>query len=267
LKEIIKFLSLQSAFQMFSKFPDFLLIVSSSGLCLFLIFAYGGRDDERAGGIEQTANTPPVVRINEPKEDSVHPLNSLVRYSISVSDKEDGESRYDEIPSEKIFMELEFIAGSPKKGSEKTKNRGQEPAGLRAIKSSDCFSCHQFKTRLIGPSFNEIATRYAGTSNARELLADRITGGSRAVWGEAIMPAHPDVSLETSREIAGWILSTGLNKNVNYIAGKEGTFRLDLPAGGRTGFFILKATYTDKGIEGQPHSNLPGEDVLTIRSK
>jgi cytochrome c len=200
----------------------------------------------------------------EPKANSVHPAHSLVRYSISVSDKEDGESRFDEIPADKILLEVEFIEGWPGTRKEK-KIMLEQPSGLRWIKKSDCFSCHQFRSRLIGPSFQEIATRYADEPNAKLLLASSITNGSKAVWGEAIMPAHPDISLEASREIAEWILKTGLSKDLNYLPGKEGSFRTDSPPERRKGFFRLKATYEDNGTEGNLNNSLSGYDVVMIQ--
>jgi cytochrome c len=118
---------------------------------------------------------------------------------------------------------------------------------------------------LIGPSFFEIASRYSKTTDANQILGSRITGGSQGVWGEAIMPAHPDISMEASREMIDWILKNGLNENLNYLPGKEGSFRADKPTGAPEGFFVLKAIYTDKGIPGKPTETITGEDIVTIR--
>ncbi|MEX2235600.1 MAG: c-type cytochrome [Cyclobacteriaceae bacterium] len=251
---------------MFLKFSGFVGVLISSAV-IFLCSLFESAETESKGHslmqFGRPENTPPVVRIIEPKNNTVHPINSLVRYSISVSDKEDGESRFDEIPSDKIFLEIKFISGTPMDTPNQTPR--EEAMGLRLIKNSDCFTCHQFKTRLIGPSLFEIANRYAKTADARQILSRRITDGSQAVWGEAIMPAHPDISMEASREIVDWILKNGLNENLNYLPGKEGTFRINGPARAREGFFELKAIYTDKGIPGKPTETLTGEDVVTIR--
>ena len=87
------------------------------------------------------------------------------------------------------------------------------------------------------------------------------------IWGEAVMPVHPDISPEESEKIMDCILNVGGNPNVNYKVGKEGSFRMELPPGVLDGFFVLKASYTDTGLKDQPKENLSGEDVIVIRYK
>lgn len=216
---------------------------------------------------QQSENSPPVVKITAPGNNSVHPGKSLITYSISVSDREDGESTFDEIADDKIFLEIEFVEGSPDtREGEKKENSTVEPAGLSHIKKSDCFTCHQFNTRSIGPAFTEMATRYADDKNAKTLLATRIREGSQHIWGKAIMPAHADVPEAEATHIAAWILSAGANTNLNYIKGRTGAFRTTVPIGAREGYFVLKATYADSGLPGQPGKSLTGQDVVIIRS-
>jgi cytochrome c len=221
----------------------------------------GGSPDE----VGQTKNNSPIVKIIEPKSNSVHPLNSLVRYSITVSDREDGESKYDEIPAARIFLEIEFVEGSPESWKGRATGFREEHPGLGHIKNSDCFTCHQFRSRLIGPSFREIATRYSKDSDAGRILASRITAGSKAIWGDAIMPAHPDISQEAAQEIIDWILENGASENLNYLSGKEGSFRLAVPAKAGAGFFVLTASYTDTGSPALPTEALTGKDVAIVR--
>ncbi len=78
-----------------------LLIGTFLSVVLVHLHFIEGRKSTAASG--QWQNNPPIVKITEPKSNSVFPLNSLVRYSISVSDREDGESRFDEIPPIKYF--------------------------------------------------------------------------------------------------------------------------------------------------------------------
>jgi len=106
-------------------------------------------------------NSPPVVEILAPKNNSVHPINTLIRYAVSVADKEDGESRFDEIPRDQIFLKIRFVEGYPGRPTGLEARNLPEAAGLSQLKKSDCFSCHHFRDKLIGPSFAEIASRYA----------------------------------------------------------------------------------------------------------
>ena len=46
---------------------------------------------------------------------------------------------------------------------------GADPAAL--AKAKQCFTCHDAKSELIGPSFSDIARRLKGVSNAKTTLA------------------------------------------------------------------------------------------------
>lgn len=215
----------------------------------------------------QITNSPPVVKLTEPVNNTTYDPDMMVRYAISVSDKEDGESRFDEIPSDKIFLEIRFFSSPPATRDDGKFRLSVDESGLKRLKKSDCFTCHQFKTQLIGPSFMAIAKRYANNTNAEAILAHSIQGGSQDGWGEAIMPAHPEITEHEAGEIAAWILKAGIDENLNYVVGKDGAFRLTLPSNVRTGFFLLKATYTDSGLPGQPDRSLAGYDAVLIRAQ
>lgn len=213
--------------------------------------------------IAQDRNTHPIVKIEEPENNAVYPANTLVRYNINVSDKEDGESRYDEIPSDKIFLEVRFVKNSIKSGH-RIRHAAVEPRGLTRMMRSDCFNCHEFKSRHIGPAFTDIAIRYE-TKGDTGILATHIMKGSKGIWGEETMPAHPDLDKKAAREIAEWILAAGRMKDVDYIKGKTGAFRTTLPADEPRGSFILKALYTDEGSPGVGDF-LTGYDSIIIHS-
>ncbi len=75
----------------------------------------------------------------------------------------------------------------------------------------DCRTCHGDRERVVGPAWSEIAARQAGakSSAAIETLAVRIREGSRGRWiGGAVMPAHPELSLDRTRDLAAVILET-----------------------------------------------------------
>ena len=189
----------------------------------------------------------------------------MIRYAITVSDIEDGESKFDEIPSDKILLEIKFVKEKSDTPAEKKKVVPEVPAGLRLIINSDCMSCHQFRDRLIGPSFGEIAARYVREPGAGDKLAASIRNGSTGVWGETLMPAHPDIDNDAGQKIAEWILKAAVDTKLNYIAGKEGTFRLEIPEGESEGFFMLRAIYTDKGLPENPADVRTGQHVVIIR--
>ncbi len=46
-----------------------------------------------------------------------------------------------------------------------------------------CLACHAPGRKVLGPSFKEIATKYANDKSAQERLARKIGRGSSGVWG------------------------------------------------------------------------------------
>jgi cytochrome c len=214
----------------------------------------------------QAKNNAPKVSFIEPLDNSVHSLNELLRYSVSVSDPEDGDTKYDEIPPAKVFLEVKFVDGSPPKDSKK-RLPAWEPLALSLMKNSDCFTCHGFKSKMIGPSFLEIAKRYTNSDSNRKALASRVSKGSTRIWSELVMPTHPDLSSGDAEKIVDWILTNGADSKLDYLTGKEGTIRLQVPDKAKPGYFVFTASYTDDGLGGTPGQRFTGRDVILVRYK
>ncbi len=70
-----------------------------------------------------------------------------------------------------------------------------------------CMGCHTVDKRVVGPSYREIAARYAGQEGATALLAEKIRQGGKGVWGPLVMPPNPRLSEEDARKLAEWIES------------------------------------------------------------
>lgn len=68
-----------------------------------------------------------------------------------------------------------------------------------------CLGCHGVDTKLVGPSYKEVAERYAGQMDAAA-LAERIRAGGSGHWGDMAMPPHPQVTPADAKKLAGWIL-------------------------------------------------------------
>ena len=75
------------------------------------------------------------------------------------------------------------------------------------VQRNNCIACHQTDKRKYGPSFVEIAARYAGDDKATAALAAKIKAGGTGVWGSDIMPPQPQVSDEHARTMAELILA------------------------------------------------------------
>ncbi|MEO7984127.1 MAG: c-type cytochrome [Bacteroidota bacterium] len=78
--------------------------------------------------------------------------------------------------------------------------------GLDLISRSDCFTCHKIDELVTGPSYRDVAKKYAGQDTAVSYLAGKIISGGNGVWGEVFMTPHSGVSTEDAEAMAKYIL-------------------------------------------------------------
>jgi len=78
--------------------------------------------------------------------------------------------------------------------------------GRLLLSASDCYSCHADHKTLTAPSYNDIAERYKNDTDAVNNLAAKVIKGSKGVWGETVMPAHPELLEEDSKKMIRYIL-------------------------------------------------------------
>ena len=71
----------------------------------------------------------------------------------------------------------------------------------------NCLACHQVDKKLVGPSYKEVAAKYAGQKDAAAKLAEKIQKGGTGVWGQIPMPANPQVNADEAKTLATWVLS------------------------------------------------------------
>src|SRR5690349_1411972 len=116
-------------------------------------------------------NHTPVVKIISPVNNNSFGAGAQVHYEINVSDKEDGESKYDEIDAKQVLLEVKYFNDALKISTSTNVN---DAPGLAAMKTSNCFNCHGFDNKVIGPSFNEINKKYKPTTTNISLLEKRI---------------------------------------------------------------------------------------------
>jgi cytochrome c len=74
-------------------------------------------------------------------------------------------------------------------------------------KSKNCMACHAVDKKLVGPSYKDVAKKYAGDAKAADMLAAKIIKGGSGVWGAIPMPANTQVSEADSKKLAAWVLS------------------------------------------------------------
>jgi cytochrome c len=214
--------------------------------------------------IIQQQNTAPVVKIINPKNKVVVNTAAPVNYSITVSDKEDGDSKYDEINVKEVLLAVKYVSDTTKLMALMNEPMQKDAAGLVAVRTSNCFNCHNFNNKLIGPSFNDIGKKYAVNAANTALLQKHILEGSTGVWGNVSMPSHPELNKEQAASMVDWILQIAADTNTDYYIGTTGSFQI--PAY-KKGAYVLTASYTDHGLENDSSQRLKGEDKIVIYCK
>jgi cytochrome c len=80
-------------------------------------------------------------------------------------------------------------------------------ANADLAQKKNCLACHQVDKKLVGPSYKEVAAKYAGQKDVAAKLADKIQKGGTGVWGQIPMPANPQVNADEAKTLANWILT------------------------------------------------------------
>ncbi|MEM8999236.1 MAG: ThuA domain-containing protein [Bacteroidota bacterium] len=165
-----------------------------------------------------------------------------IDYSVSVNDPDGNEH----IDPNNIYVSVDYLDGMDQVNMSLGHQQVSAVVTGKALAlSMDCKACHKEKEASIGPTYFDIASKYKDTDNALAYLQQKIVEGGGGVWGEVIMPAHPDVTKEESRQIASYIQSlvdTGAKQPSLPIAGRL----VPQPSPGAN-VMVLTASYTDGG--------------------
>ena len=71
-----------------------------------------------------------------------------------------------------------------------------------------CTTCHVVKgAKTIGPSYADIAKKYAGQKDAEAKLADKVKKGGQGVWGQVPMPPNAAVPDADIKALVKWVMS------------------------------------------------------------
>lgn len=83
-------------------------------------------------------------------------------------------------------------------------------ANAELAQKKNCMSCHTIQKKVVGPSFKDIAAKYAAQKDATDKLTQKVLKGGSGAWGPVFMPAmkdaNPPVSEAEARQLVTWIL-------------------------------------------------------------
>lgn len=123
----------------------------------------------------------------------------LLEYGTDWYDGTDGSLK--RIRYTKTPQEIEVANDDPR-----MKGLPLKHPGSQLISNSTCLACHQATKKSIGPSYKEVAKKYARDDDAVEALAEKIIKGGAGVWGEQPMPPHPQHNIEETQQMIEAIL-------------------------------------------------------------
>ncbi|MDR3409768.1 MAG: c-type cytochrome [Formivibrio sp.] len=77
----------------------------------------------------------------------------------------------------------------------------------KLIRQYNCLGCHAVDTKVVGPSYKDVAARYRGQKDAEALLMKEIHSGIKGKWGSQIPMPPQQISDNDLRIIVRWILA------------------------------------------------------------
>ena len=81
-------------------------------------------------------------------------------------------------------------------------------ASEELAKKHMCTTCHVVKgAKTIGPSYADVAKKYAGQKDAETKLADKVKKGGQGVWGQVPMPPNAAVPDADVKSLVKWLMS------------------------------------------------------------
>ena len=80
-------------------------------------------------------------------------------------------------------------------------------------KQNACLGCHATNKKIVGPSFQDVAKKYANDPNAKVFLKNKILKGGSGSWGVVPMPANAKLSDADVSLLASWVLLGAPNTN------------------------------------------------------
>ena len=81
-------------------------------------------------------------------------------------------------------------------------------ASEELAKKHACVACHNVKgAKTVGPTYVEVAKKYAGQKDAAAKLAEKVKKGGTGVWGQVPMPPNAAVPDADIQALVKWILA------------------------------------------------------------
>lgn len=79
--------------------------------------------------------------------------------------------------------------------------------GMANAKKAGCMNCHAVETKVVGPSYKEVAAKHKGDKEAEAKLTKKVIDGGSGTYGTMPMPSQKGKMSDAElKETLGWIL-------------------------------------------------------------
>jgi len=161
-----------------------------------------------------------VQEVAEEAEETVADVKEEVTEKVSemstmMSSKADT-IKTEEVPAVTQKVKEAVVAATPEPVKKAvTSSAPNQADSLALARKSGCLACHAVDKKVVGPSWTDVAKRYAGNADAKTILTEKVKKGGRGNWtdvvGNAMMPPYsPRVSDDNIEKLVDFVIS--LNK-------------------------------------------------------
>ncbi len=167
-----------------------------------------------------------------------------INYSVTATDA-DGTT----IDPANLFVSVDYLESYDQQNQSLGHQQvSASVTGKALTQGMDCKTCHKEAEVSIGPNYLDVAMKYADESDAKNYLKKKIVSGGGGVWGEVVMPAHPNVTQEESRQIVEYIMALADDSAKEKSLPASGIIEPNPKQGDNV--LVLTASYTDNGAAG-----------------
>ena len=208
-------------------------------------------------------NEPPEVALDVSGNSQFFFPDTPFDYSVNVTDAEDGA----EIDPSHIAMSIDYVSAGFDyaeviQGQRSVDATTRYAVAKGLIDQTDCGVCHQPDVRSAGPSYKEMAERYANQPDMRATLATKVIEGGSGVWGEINMPAHPAITMNDALIIVDYMLNFD-NQTLASMP-LEGAYTPAVSDDDNQGSVVIRTAYQDRGAGELPAHSI--ENAIILRS-
>ncbi|MEK6245737.1 MAG: c-type cytochrome [Pseudomonadota bacterium] len=169
-----------------------------------------------SGEAQDRLTSGPGSTLTENKCKICHELQHIRRTPLSRGEWADNlknmRERGTPMTDDELAVILDYLSAyysrnpAPPPAPDTLRASGGDPVA-QLLEAHACSGCHTLDKRVVGPSFREIAQRYAGDAGAAARLAAKVRSGGQGAWGQVPMPPAAGVADAELSKLIEWVLA------------------------------------------------------------